>query len=132
MNYLCVCVCVCVCRFLRVSADLSSFVNFSSFGFFVCFLNEQLLKLKKFRELQFFKIFLLVHSRIRSLTLFVCGCAAIVTISLRWTCEIYCLSNPSLLRNFYRVLILLGDKLKTTQTGGFEFMARPFIFLDKQ
>ena len=27
MDYMCVCVCVCVCRFLRVSADLSTFVN---------------------------------------------------------------------------------------------------------
>ena len=27
IDYMCVCVCVCVCRVLRVSADLSTFVN---------------------------------------------------------------------------------------------------------
>ena len=39
-------------------------------------LDEQKLKSKKSCELRFFKILLIVHSRIRSLTHFMCGCAA--------------------------------------------------------
>ena len=51
-------------------------------------------KIKKISLGRFFKIFLIVYSRIRSLGTCLCAsCAETVTISLRVTCEIYLFSN---------------------------------------